>query len=170
METIIMEDMIRDRASSYTSLFVPLSIFVTVCVTQFYALKWLGQKFPTLLPFGLILVITIQFRYPQYIYYPYIGSLYAARGEANKCLDLLRQETLKDPIKMNYSSTYGSCTAIFRLSHKAFVSRAAAQYEIDLMFNSKNYTLAGIVSGILDIRVIGFLHRHVFPLFSHFIG
>ncbi|KAF9937175.1 hypothetical protein BGZ67_001570 [Mortierella alpina] len=49
--------------------------------------------------------------------FPFIRfePLYAARGDANGCLDLLRLETSKAPIRTSYSFTSGSCTAILRL-------------------------------------------------------
>ncbi|OAQ22276.1 hypothetical protein K457DRAFT_26215 [Linnemannia elongata AG-77] len=137
METII-EEMIMEKTLHYIFLFKILfiiSITAIVYSIVYYAFEWLGRKFPTLVPFGsFILYFVIPFCYPQYSTYPYIASLYAARGEANKCLDLLRLETLKDPIKTNYSSTYGSCTAILRLSDMACVANhAAAEREIDYL-------------------------------------
>ncbi|OAQ22358.1 hypothetical protein K457DRAFT_26132 [Linnemannia elongata AG-77] len=55
------------------------------------------------------------------------------RGEANKCLSLLRQETLQGPIKTSYSCTYGSCTAILMFSRMELASQASAESHIDFL-------------------------------------
>ncbi|KAK3841524.1 MAG: hypothetical protein J3R72DRAFT_445051 [Linnemannia gamsii] len=135
MDTIIIEE-IMSRTFSYILLFQFLFCILSG-VTVSYIFRWLGQKFPRLSPFGDILFITFLILNPQGIIFPsYIGPLYSARGEANKCLDLLRVETLTDPIKTNYLRTSGSCTAILRLSQVRFANRATAEREIDRLTQS----------------------------------
>lgn len=118
-----------ETAFSYLSLFrlffLVSNILILSCLSNV-----LGRKFPTLRSFGFILYIIITFLYPEYLYRYDVGTLYTARSEANKTLDFLRLETLKDPINTNYSCAYGSCTAILRLSVRAYAKHAAAEREI----------------------------------------
>lgn len=127
----------------FEALFTVVNIFIlcTILATILsFALEWIFViNFSILLLLGIFLVIhvvIVHFRYlqvrpePPARYLPVIailitstfryrllidlGSLYTAQGEATKCLDLLRLETLNDPAKKYYSCTLGSCTAILR--------------------------------------------------------
>ncbi|KAI9237470.1 MAG: hypothetical protein BYD32DRAFT_416335 [Podila humilis] len=126
-------------------LFANLLILSVILATILsYALEWIfDMRLSILLLFGVFLVINFviiplvsvflccpcQLHCPQFINFP---SLYAGRGEANKCLDLLRQESLKDPMKKSYSVTLGSCTAILRLGPNVDnATNAAAEQSID---------------------------------------
>lgn len=110
-----------------------------------FTLEWLFDiDFSILLLFGVFLVIHVVFVHltfplarpdptvsylsvlyfyianpPRYLRFINFGSLYAARGEAKQCLDLLRLETLNNPAKKNYSCTLGSCTAMLRFGPHA---------------------------------------------------
>ena len=128
-----------------------------------FALKWLfGIEFSILLLFGIFLVIHVvivlltypfarseptesylsvivvyNIISPRYLWFIDFGSLYAARGEANKCLDLLRLATLNDPAKKNYSCTHGSCTAIVKFGRNIDnTNNSAAEGWIDLLAKS----------------------------------
>lgn len=107
--------------------FANLLIFATILSCS---LKWLfGGEFSHLFLFGFLLSAVILCLHGLSINF---CALYAARGEANKCLDLLRIETLKDPIKKNYSCTHGSCTAVLRLGPNINnANNAAAEVWID---------------------------------------
>ncbi|KAK3839738.1 MAG: hypothetical protein J3R72DRAFT_447471 [Linnemannia gamsii] len=99
IEDIIMEGMIMDRTANY-SVLIRLLFIIPHTVIIFYFVYWLCL---------LSQLLCGIFRHPECLY-KRIGSLYAARDEANKCLSLLHQDILQEPIKIRYSCTYGSCT------------------------------------------------------------
>lgn len=117
-----------DRSFHFIFLY-RLLISILFSIRIYFFFYWLCRLSPILVPFGFILYMYVIFRHPEclLLLHERIGSLYAARDEANKCLDLLRQETLKDPIKMSYSCTYGSCTAVFMFSRMEIASQELAR-------------------------------------------
>ena len=126
MEAIILEDRIMQKTTSYLlsfTRFCPVLFSILLYIIAFYTFQWLG----------VILIGSVLNLYPPFMTYlnDRFRSLYTARDEADKCLDLLRDETLKDPIKANYSCTYRSCTAVLRFSHEASVDHTAAERVID---------------------------------------
>ncbi|KAK5809413.1 hypothetical protein F5H01DRAFT_349200 [Linnemannia elongata] len=132
IEDIIMEEMIMDRTANYSLLFYILFI-IPQSVIIYYFYYRLCRLSPVLFAFGFALVMFIISCHPECLLVERIRSLYAARGEANKCLSLLRQETLQGPIKTSYSCTYGSCTAILMFSRMELASQASAESHIDFL-------------------------------------
>lgn len=122
-----------NRTSHYSLLYLllfPIPIFIPFYFILLYFHHWLYQLSPGSLAFGsilsTILLRSLVIRHGE-CWHQRIGSLYAAQGEANKCLDLLHQETLKDSLKISYSCTYGSCTAVLMFSRMEVASQELAR-------------------------------------------
>ncbi|KAF9281580.1 hypothetical protein BGZ68_006544 [Mortierella alpina] len=145
MEDIITEKLIMEQAFSNLFLF-RLLFMLTQCLAvgalMVYPFKRLNPEYHSALTLGITL-FNIAYVFFIFFYQPYpfirFESLYAARDDANKCLDLLHLETLKNPTKTSYSATYGSCTAFLGLWLSDMdVARHAALAEIDITHLKEN--------------------------------
>lgn len=108
-------------------IFADILIFQSLIAGALTRFPWIDRKYHAILRLGITLFKIVLLLYMPYPFVP-IESLYTARSDASKCLDLLRLETMKDPIRTSYSLTYRSCAFVFRvnLSELEVAEHAAA--------------------------------------------